>query len=70
MMRRLLGVLEGIVATVLAVILVSLTIVTGRRPASNNTIEVLEQTPSFYGQLHVIRKLLPIVLPYTIYKKT
>lgn len=43
-------------ATVLAVILVLLTIVTGRGPVSNDSIEVLEQTPSFYGQLQVIRK--------------
>jgi len=42
-------------ALVMISLVVSLLILTGKKPDSETSIEILEQTPSFYGQLQVIR---------------
>lgn len=43
-------------ALVLISLIVSLLIFTDKKPDAKTSIEILEQTPSFYGQLQVIRK--------------
>lgn len=43
-------------ALILASIIVSLMFITGRKPAAESAIELLDQTPSYYGTVQVIRK--------------
>ena len=43
-------------AVLLTLLILLLTVLSGKKPAAKTSIEVLEQTPSFYGQLQVIQK--------------